>query len=246
MGGQGVALVSGGSRGIGAACVLRLAKDGFDVGFCYRADESAATLVAKQAAEHGGRVLATRVDVADAGQAREWAAEVKQELGPVTAVVASAGITRDGMLARMSDADWTDVLRTNLDGVFHVCRPVVFDMMKRKRGVVVTLSSVAGVYGNAMQVNYSAAKSGIIGFTRALAKEAGPFGVRANVVAPGLIDTEMVAGMPATAREKLLGGIPLRRLGRADEVAELVSFLVSDRAAYLTGSVVEVHGGLTV
>lgn len=243
---HGVALVSGGSRGIGAACVLRLAQDGFDVGFCYRSDESAAALVAKQAAEHGVRVLATRVDVADAGQAREWATQVKAELGPVTAVVASAGITRDGMLARMADADWADVLRTNLDGVYHVCRPVVFDMMKRRQGVVVTLSSVAGVYGNAMQVNYSAAKSGIIGFTRALAKEAGPFGVRANVVAPGLIDTEMVAGMQAAAREKLVAGIPLRRLGRADEVAELVSFLVSDRAAYLTGSVVEVHGGLTV
>jgi 3-oxoacyl-[acyl-carrier protein] reductase len=246
MGAAGVALVTGGSRGIGAAVVLRLARDGYDVAFCYRSDESAAMLVVKRAAEFGGRVLATRVDVADAAGVRDWTAGTRRELGPVTALVASAGITRDGPLARMTDDDWSDVLRTNLDGVYNVCRPVVFDMMKRRRGVVVTLSSVAGVYGNPMQVNYSAAKSGIIGFTRALAKEVGPFGVRANVVAPGLIDTEMVAGMAAPARDRLLADVPLRRLGTADEVAELVAFLVSDRAAYVTGSVVEAHGGLAV
>jgi 3-oxoacyl-[acyl-carrier protein] reductase len=130
--------------------------------------------------------------------------------------------------------------------VFNVCRPVVFDMMKRRTGTLVTLSSVSGVYGNPTQTNYSASKSGVIGFTKALAKEVGRFGIRANAVAPGMIDTDMLAELAAPARKKLLDAIPLRRFGRADEVADLVSFLVSDRAAYITGSVVEVTGGLVV
>jgi 3-oxoacyl-[acyl-carrier protein] reductase len=241
-----VALVSGGSRGIGSAVVKRLAEDGFDVSFCYRSDSSAAEVLAKEVTALGVRALTARADVTDETAVGEWLARTKDELGPIDAVVTSAGITRDKPFALMDGDDWGQVLRTNLDGVFNVCRPVVFDMMKRRSGTLVTLSSVSGVYGNPTQTNYSASKGGVISFTKALAKEVGRFGIRANAVAPGMIDTDMTAVLAEPARKKLLADIPLRRFGRADEVADLVSFLVSDRATYITGSVVEVTGGLTV
>ncbi|MFF0739725.1 SDR family oxidoreductase [Streptomyces sp. NPDC004111] len=241
-----VALVSGGSRGIGAAVVLRLAEDGWDVGFCYRSDEEAARRVEKEAGEHGVRILAVRADVADPAEAKEWVARTEDGLGPVGAVVANAGVTRDRPLALMSDDEWHQVLDTNLDGVFHTCRAAVFPMLKRRSGCVVTLSSVAGVHGNSGQTNYSAAKAGIIGFTKALAKEVGPHGIRANAVAPGLIDTDMTDALPDRDRDRLRKAVALRRFGTAAEVADLTAFLVSDRASYVTGSVLEVHGGLAL
>ncbi|CAM5282137.1 3-oxoacyl-[acyl-carrier-protein] reductase [Streptomyces spiroverticillatus] len=241
-----IALVSGGSRGIGAAVVLRLAEDGWDVSFCYRSDEEAARLVEKEATERGARCLPVRADVSDPVQAKSWVARTEDELGPVSAVVANAGITRDRPLVMMSDDDWHQVMDTNLDGVFHTCRAAVFPMLKRRSGRIVTLSSVAGVHGNAGQTNYSAAKAGIIGFTKSLAKEVGPHGIRANVVAPGLIDTDMTDTLPAAARERLLSSIALRRFGTAAEVAALTAFLLSDQASYLTGTVLEAHGGLTL
>jgi len=241
-----LAVVSGGSRGIGRAIVRRLAEDGYDISFCYRNDEESANTVVKEVAELGGRVLAVRADVADADAARAWLARTGAELGDIDVVVTSAGITRDNPLALMADSDWQQVIRTNLDGVFNVCRPAVFDMMKRRSGCVITLSSISGVYGNPSQTNYSASKSGIIGFTRALAKEVGKYGIRANTVAPGLIQTDMIDEMAQNKRTKLLSNIPLGRFGRADEIADLVAFLASDRATYITGSVLEIHGGMTI
>jgi 3-oxoacyl-[acyl-carrier protein] reductase len=241
-----VAIVSGGSRGIGAATVLRLAADGWDVAFCYRADEFAANRVEKSANELGVRVFSMRADMAHAGDAADFVRRAEDALGPFDAVVACAGITRDRPLALMTDADWHEVMDVNLDGVFHLCRAALLPLIRRRRGSIVTLSSVVGIHGNPAQANYAASKAGVIGFTKALAKEAGRFGVRANTVAPGLIDTDMTAKLSEQSRARLLAGVPLRRFGTSEEVADLVSFLLSERAGYISGGVFEVHGGLSL
>ncbi|MFE0106748.1 3-oxoacyl-[acyl-carrier-protein] reductase [Streptomyces sp. NPDC059009] len=241
-----VALVTGGSRGIGRATVRALARDGFDVAFCYRSDDAAARSLEKAGEEFGVQVVGTRVDVADATAVRAWTEATEDLLGPVGAAVTAAGITRDNPLVLMEDEQWRQVIDTNLDGVYHVCRAVVFGMMKRRAGAVVNISSVAGVYGHGTQTNYSASKAGIIGFTRALAKETGRAGIRVNAVAPGFIETDMVAEMNDKARKEALSAIPLRRMGTAEEVADLVAYLVSDRAAYITGAVLQIDGGITI
>jgi len=241
-----VALVTGGSRGIGRAIVRRLAQDGFDVAFCYQSDETAALELEKEVQETGRRSLSRRVDVRDTDAVRALVTETEQLLGPIDAAVTSAGITRDNPLVLMSDEDWHQVVDVNLDGVYGLCRAVVFPMMKRKRGAIVNISSVAGVYGNATQTNYSASKAGIIGFSKALAKEVGRYGIRANVVAPGFIDTDMTSVLSGQVRDKALEAVPLGRMGRADEVGDLVAYLVSDRAAYVTGAVVQIDGGIAL
>jgi 3-oxoacyl-[acyl-carrier protein] reductase len=241
-----IALVSGGSRGIGAEVVLRLAADGWDIAFCYQSDELAARQVEKTAGELGARVLATEADVTDPRAVTTWVTTVEEELGPVRAVVSCAGIARDKPLALMQDADWRAVIDTNLDGVFNLCRAAVLPMMKRRHGQIVTISSVSGVYGNAGQASHAPASAGIIGFTKALAKEAGRFGIRVNVVAPGMIAADMTAILPDKTRTTVTETIALRRFGTAREVADLVALLLSGQASYLTGSVVEVHGGIAL
>lgn len=244
--GRPVALVTGGSRGIGRAVVIRLAADGFDVAFCYLSSPDAAKKVTVEAQRAGARVLARQCDVSDADQARELVSQAEAELGPLAAVVSNAGVVRDRPLARMTDDEWDTVIRTNLDGTYHICRAAARSLMRHDSGSIVTISSVAGIYGSIGQANYAASKAGIIGFTKSIAKELGRFGVRANVVAPGMITTDMIDGIPADKQKEQIGRIALRRPGTPDEVADLVSFLVSGRSAYITGQVLGIDGGLSL
>ena len=241
-----VVAISGASRGIGRATALRFARDGSDVSFCYHANDAAAQELTKEIESHGVRTLVARADVTDPDAVRSWVETTEADLGPIDTMVACAGITRDGPLAMMSDDRWRQVVDTNLGGVFQVCRAVVFRMMKRRRGAIVAVSSIAGVRGNRAQTNYSASKAGIIGFTHALAKEVGAFGVRVNSVAPGLIDTDMVADLKESVLRPMIDAIPLGRLGRPEEVADLIAFLCGDQAAYITGTVAEIHGGIAL
>ncbi|WP_369390559.1 3-oxoacyl-[acyl-carrier-protein] reductase [Streptomyces sp. CG1] len=241
-----VALVTGGSRGIGRACVLRLAREGYDVAFCYASQAEAAELVRKEAAGYGTRILPLQADVASADSVRAMVKQVGEELGPIDALVTSAGITRDNPLLLMTDEQWQQTLDVNLTGTYNVCRAVVFDMLKRRSGSIVTLSSVAGVHGTPTQSNYSSTKAGIIGFTKSMAKEVGKYGIRVNAVAPGFIETDMVADLDPDHMARMVDRVPLGRVGTAGEVAELVAFLASDKAAYITGSVVQIDGGIVV
>jgi 3-oxoacyl-[acyl-carrier protein] reductase len=244
--GRRIAVVTGASRGIGAAIAVHLARDGFAVAGCYTRPSAAAGKVRAEVEAEGVPGFFAPCDVRDAGAVDAFVGAAERELGPIDTLVNNAGITRDNPMALMPHADWHAVVDTNLTGTWNFCRAVGFRLMKRGGGTVVNMSSVAGVYGNAAQGNYAATKAGIIGLSKSLAKELGRFGIRVNVVAPGFIATDMTATLPEEARKQAAGQIPLRRFGEPDEVADMVSYLVSDRARYITGAVIHVDGGIAL
>jgi 3-oxoacyl-[acyl-carrier protein] reductase len=229
------ALVTGGSRGIGRAIAAELADAGAQVVIGYRSGGEEAE---EAASEIGGK--AVQADVSNADDAKR----LVEEAGDVDILVNNAGVTRDGLLARMSDEDWDVVIDTNLRGTFNTCRAVTRGMMKRRAGAIVNVSSVVGLHGNPGQTNYSASKAGIIGFTKALARELGSRGVRANVVAPGYISTRLTNELPDELKGAMLANTPLGRFGDPEDVAGVVRFLCSDEAAFVTGEVLLVDGGL--
>ncbi|MHB8648966.1 MAG: 3-oxoacyl-[acyl-carrier-protein] reductase [Gaiellaceae bacterium] len=229
------ALVTGASKGIGRAIAVELARGGAAVAVGYRSGREEAEALA---AEIGGRAI--QADVSNADEARR----LVEEAGDLDILVNNAGLTRDGLLARMSDDDWRAVIETNLSSVFYTCRAVCRPMMKKRAGAIVNVSSIVGVHGNWGQTNYAASKAGIIGFTKSLARELGSRGVRANVVAPGYVKTQLTDVLPEQATAAMLAHTPLGRLGEPEDVAGAVRFLCSDEAAFITGDVLLVDGGL--
>jgi len=233
-----VAIVTGGTRGIGAAIAKRLKDAGYAVAATYHGNDEAA---AKFKAETGAATF--KWDVADPVASAEGVKAVEAALGPVDVLVNNAGITRDGMFHKMSYEQWSAVLRTNLDSMFAMTRPVIEGMRERNAGRIINISSINGQKGQMGQVNYSAAKAGVIGFTKALALENAKKGVTVNCICPGYIDTEMVQAVPEKVLESIIAQIPVGRLGKAEEIASLVAWLASDDAAFMTGAVMTINGG---
>jgi 3-oxoacyl-[acyl-carrier protein] reductase len=241
-------LVTGGSRGIGAAIVRAVTAEGADVAFTYRADIAAAERLNEELAEkYSNRsVLAVQCDVTDTEAMKQTALGIVREFGRLDVLVNNAGVLRDAKLGRMNRAQWDDVIDTNLGGLFNTTQPLIMQFIRQRSGSIVNLTSITGVYGTSGQTNYAASKAGIIGFTKSLSKEIAPFGVRVNAVAPGFIDTEMLTTMADERLRHLRATIPAGRLGTAQEVADVVCFLGSDRASYITGQVIHVDGGVVV
>ena len=241
-----IALVTGGSRGIGRAIALRLAEEGAKVAINYAGNQTAAEEVKAIIEQHGGTAMIVQTDVSDSTAAAEMVARVHEELGGLDILVNNAGITRDTLLVRMKDEDFDAVINTNLKGIYACTRAAAKFMTKQRSGRIVNLSSVVGEIGNIGQTNYAAAKAGVIGFSKAAAKEFAARHVTVNVVAPGFIDTDMTAVLKDSIREKLIEGIPLGALGKPEHVADAVLFLVSDAASYITGQVLNVDGGMVM
>ncbi len=239
------AIVTGASRGIGRAIALALARRGAGVVVNYAANESAAAETAEAIRSAGGRVIVCRADVADPNEATTLVKTAESAFGRVDILVNNAGITRDALILRMKDKDWDAVLGVNLKGAFNCTKAAVRGMVKNHYGRIINISSVVGLTGNSGQANYCAAKAGLIGFTRAMAKELGPRNITVNAVAPGFITTEMTAGLPEELKHKMLTQVPLKRFGGPEEVAELVAFLTTDAAGYITGQTITVDGGMT-
>lgn len=240
------ALITGASRGIGAAIARRLAADGFSVILNYRSNRDAAEAVKAEIEAAGGKAELEAFDVADAEATQTVLERLLREGPPIGVLVNNAGVTADTNFPSMTWEHWERVTRTSLDGFYNVTQPLVMPMIRRKWGRIITLSSVSGLRGNRGQVNYAAAKAGLVGATKSLAIELAKRKITVNAVAPGLIQTDMIAGMMEGVPEMIVKQmIPAQRLGRPEEVADLVGFLASDRAAYITGQVISIDGGMT-
>ena len=241
-----ICLVTGGSRGIGAAIVKKFVEEGAVVYFTYRSSDDLAKALATSLANEQGRVMPFQSDAADYTAAGEAIATVLDAEGRLDVLVNNAGITDDNLMLRMSEDQWDRVIDANLKSVFNLTKHALRPMLKNRKGSIINLSSVVGVFGNAGQANYAASKAGIIGFTKSIAKELGSRNIRCNAIAPGYIETEMTQELDEKVKETFLQNIPLKRMGSAEEIADLAVFLASPRATYITGQVISICGGLNV
>lgn len=239
-----VALVTGGSRGIGAATAIALAGSGHVVAVGYRSGADEAKGIVAAIEEAGGRAAAVAIDVTEPASVDTAVTAIEHELGPVAVLVNNAGVTADGLFIRMTEERWRSVMATNLDGAFHVARRVTAGMVRARWGRIVNVSSVVGLTGSAGQANYAAAKAGLIGLTRSLARELAARNVTCNVIAPGPVSTAMVESLPDARRAELASAVPIGRFSTPDEVAAAIAFLCSESAASITGAVIPVDGGL--
>jgi 3-oxoacyl-[acyl-carrier protein] reductase len=237
------ALITGGSRGIGAAIVRKYAENGANVAFTYVSSASKAEALRDELRAMNVKAECYQSDAADFKQSEALVAAVQADLGPINIVINNAGITRDTLMLRMSEDQWDEVIHTNLKSVFNLTKHCMRSMLKTG-GSIINMSSVVGVFGNAGQANYAASKAGIIGFSKSIAKEVGSRNIRCNVIAPGFIDTEMTGELDEKTKEAFLSGIPMKRYGKSEEVADLCVFLGSDMSSYISGQVISICGGL--
>ena len=240
------AIVTGGSRGIGRAICLKLAKEGYDIAFSYRSKDDEANEVKSLLEEAGANVFIKKFDVSDSEECSAFVKETNEKFGDIDVLVNNAGITKDNLLIRLGDDDFSDVLDVNLKGSFYMAREVSKLMLRKRKGSIINMSSVVGIMGNAGQVNYSASKAGVIGMTKSLARELAKKNVRVNAVAPGMIETDMTDVLPEEAKKKIADAIPLKEMGKPEDIANAVVFLAGDNSRYITGQVLSVDGGMAI
>lgn len=241
-----VAIITGGSRGVGKAIVREFSRNGAQVVFNYLKSENEAIKLKKEIEANGRDVLIYKQDVKDFDGMKVMIEDIKKKFGKIDIIVNNAGILKDKALMLMSEEDWNDVIETNLSGVFNLTRAAIVTMLKQKEGIIINIASVSGITGMARQVNYSASKAGMIGFTKALAKEVGSYGIRVNAIAPGYTDTDMIVGLKEDKKGEIFHSIPLGRFGKSEEVAKLAVFLASEKSQYITGQTISIDGGLVM
>jgi len=241
-----VAIITGGSRGIGKAIVKEFADQGAHIAFNFLKSEKESLNIKKEIESKGRKALIFKQDIKDYNAIKVMVEGVKSELGRLDIIVNNAGILKDKALMLMEEQDWEDVITTNLSGAFNLIRSAITTFMEQKNGNIINITSVAGLKGVPRQVNYSASKAGLIGLTKSLAREVGPYNIRVNAIAPGYIDTDMVKDLKEDYKKELLGRIPLNRFGRSEEIAKVATFLASDNAKYITGQIITADGGLAM
>jgi len=241
-----VAMVSGATRGIGRGIALELAKQGANISFSFVSSAKEAAELEKELIALGVKAKAFQVDIKSFDAVKAWVEETKALFGGLDLVVNNAGIIKDKALAMMDIQEWRDVINTNLDGTFNLCRAAIITFLKQKNGNIINITSVSGMVGLPRQTNYSASKAGIIGLTKALAKEVAAYGIRVNAVAPGFIETDMLKDLSDDFKAKILEHVPLARMGKVEEVAKAVKFLATDESKYITGQTIVVDGGMSI